>query len=198
MVSFRSTRPHPQNPIPSRAPPSALEPFHPLPGITHSTTTAAAITTVTTSPTLVCDYWHPDATASASTTDCAMGDSSVAGALVPSVPKPETAPSGDNSTAALALPEEAGTRAASASPQGPAEEEGPADRDLLCPICMAVIKDAFLTACGHSFCYMCVVTHLSNKSDCPCCGHYLTKAQLYPNFLLDKVGCLFYLPQLPF
>ncbi|NP_001145835.1 E3 ubiquitin-protein ligase COP1-like [Zea mays] len=116
-----------------------------------------------------------------------MGDSSVAGALVPSVPKPETAPSGDNSTAALALPEEAGTRAASASPQGPAEEEGPADRDLLCPICMAVIKDAFLTACGHSFCYMCVVTHLSNKSDCPCCGHYLTKAQLYPNFLLDKV-----------
>ncbi|OEL22087.1 E3 ubiquitin-protein ligase COP1 [Dichanthelium oligosanthes] len=123
-----------------------------------------------------------------------MGDSSVAGALVPSVPKPEAAPSGDTSTAAaattaaLVLAEEAGTRAASASPQGPAAEgEGPADRDLLCPICMAVIKDAFLTACGHSFCYMCIVTHLSHKSDCPCCGHYLTKAQLYPNFLLDKV-----------
>ncbi|XP_021315079.1 E3 ubiquitin-protein ligase COP1 isoform X2 [Sorghum bicolor] len=125
-----------------------------------------------------------------------MGDSSVAGALVPSVPKPEPARSGDTSVAAaattaalaLALPEEAGTRAASASPQGPpAEDEGPADRDLLCPICMALIKDAFLTACGHSFCYMCIVTHLSNKSDCPCCGHYLTKAQLYPNFLLDKV-----------
>ncbi|XP_062220432.1 E3 ubiquitin-protein ligase COP1-like isoform X2 [Phragmites australis] len=115
-----------------------------------------------------------------------MGDSSVAGALVPSVPKPEAAPSGDASTAAaataaLALAEAAGTRAAAA------EEEGPADRDLLCPICMAVIKDAFLTACGHSFCYMCIVTHLSHKNDCPCCGHYLTKAQLYPNFLLDKV-----------
>ena len=124
----------------------------------------------------------------------------MAGALVPSVPKPEAAPSGDASAAAaaaLALAEEAGTRAASASPQGPAEEgEGPADRDLLCPICMAVIKDAFLTACGHSFCYMCIVTHLSHKSDCPCCGHYLTKAQLYPNFLLDKVGCLLDLPQL--
>ncbi|CAN6245939.1 unnamed protein product [Urochloa humidicola] len=124
-----------------------------------------------------------------------MGDSSVAGALVPSVPKPETAPSGDASTAAaaantaaLVLAEEAGTRAALASPQGTAAEgEGPADRDLLCPICMATIKDAFLTACGHSFCYMCIVTHLSHKSDCPCCGHYLTKAQLYPNFLLDKV-----------
>jgi E3 ubiquitin-protein ligase RFWD2 len=112
-----------------------------------------------------------------------MGDSSVAGALVPSVLKPEAAPSGDASAAAATLAEE------------PAEGEGSspqqaADRDLFCPICMAVIKDAFLTACGHSFCYMCIVTHLNHKSDCPCCGHYLTKAQLYPNFLLDKVGSL--------
>ncbi|KAK4344175.1 hypothetical protein RND71_037269 [Anisodus tanguticus] len=61
------------------------------------------------------------------------------------------------------------------------------DRELLCPICMQIIKDAFLTACGHSFCYMCIVTHLHNKSDCPCCSHYLTTSQLYPNFLLDKL-----------
>ena len=62
------------------------------------------------------------------------------------------------------------------------------DKDLLCPICMEIIKDAFLTACGHSFCYMCIVTHLHNKNDCPCCGHHLTSNQLFPNFLLDKVG----------
>ncbi|KAJ8528380.1 hypothetical protein K7X08_022072 [Anisodus acutangulus] len=61
------------------------------------------------------------------------------------------------------------------------------DRELLCPICMQIIKDAFLAACGHSFCYMCIVTHLHNKSDCPCCSHYLTTSQLYPNFLLDKL-----------
>ncbi|KAJ0112815.1 hypothetical protein Patl1_01935 [Pistacia atlantica] len=61
------------------------------------------------------------------------------------------------------------------------------DKDMLCPICMQIIKDAFLTACGHSFCYMCIITHLRNKSDCPCCGHYLTNHQLYPNFLLDKL-----------
>ncbi|XP_044466737.1 E3 ubiquitin-protein ligase COP1 [Mangifera indica] len=61
------------------------------------------------------------------------------------------------------------------------------DKDMLCPICMQIIKDAFLTACGHSFCYMCIITHLRNKSDCPCCGHYLTNNQLYPNFLLDKL-----------
>ncbi|KAH7576685.1 hypothetical protein ACOSP7_002777 [Xanthoceras sorbifolium] len=61
------------------------------------------------------------------------------------------------------------------------------DKDMVCPICMQIIKDAFLTACGHSFCYMCIITHLRNKSDCPCCGHYLTNNQLYPNFLLDKL-----------
>ncbi|ESQ51886.1 hypothetical protein EUTSA_v10016348mg [Eutrema salsugineum] len=61
------------------------------------------------------------------------------------------------------------------------------DKDLLCPICMQIIKDAFLTACGHSFCYMCIITHLRHKSDCPCCSQHLTNNQLYPNFLLDKL-----------
>ncbi|XP_011085493.1 E3 ubiquitin-protein ligase COP1-like isoform X2 [Sesamum indicum] len=62
-----------------------------------------------------------------------------------------------------------------------------AEKELLCPICMQIIKDAFLTACGHSFCYMCIATHLENKSDCPCCAEFLTPSQLFPNFLLDKL-----------
>ncbi|KAJ7555086.1 hypothetical protein O6H91_05G021900 [Diphasiastrum complanatum] len=61
------------------------------------------------------------------------------------------------------------------------------DKDFLCPICMQTMKDAFLTACGHSFCYMCIMTHLNNKKNCPCCGFYLTLNQLYPNFLLNKI-----------
>lgn len=64
------------------------------------------------------------------------------------------------------------------------------ERDFLCPICMEVMKDAFLTPCGHSFCYMCIVTHLRDKSDCPCCGRHLTVKCLYPNFPLDKVQWL--------
>lgn len=66
------------------------------------------------------------------------------------------------------------------------------DKDFLCPICMQIIKDAFLTACGHSFCYMCIITHLRNKSDCPCCSQHLTNNQLYPNFLLDKVSIFYF------
>ena len=61
------------------------------------------------------------------------------------------------------------------------------DKDILCPICMQIIKDAFLTSCGHSFCYMCITTHLRNKNDCPCCSHYLTNNRIFPNFLLNKV-----------
>ncbi|XP_002970454.2 E3 ubiquitin-protein ligase COP1 [Selaginella moellendorffii] len=70
------------------------------------------------------------------------------------------------------------------------QQQGPrllADKDFQCPICIQTMKDAFLTACGHSFCYMCIITHLNNKKNCPCCGVYLTSSQLYPNFLLNKI-----------
>lgn len=100
------------------------------------------------------------------------------GPLVPAM-KPDVKPS---STAPTPEPDSSAA-AAYTSVAGISE----LDKDMLCPICMQIIKDAFLTACGHSFCYMCIITHLRNKSDCPCCGHYLTNNQLYPNFLLDKV-----------
>eukprot|EP00249_Psilotum_nudum_P014702 c24957_g1_i1 orf=1906-3333(-) len=61
------------------------------------------------------------------------------------------------------------------------------DKDFLCPICIQTMRDAFLTACGHSFCYTCITTHLNNKDNCPCCGLYLTNRQLFPNFLLNKL-----------
>ncbi|XP_072952976.1 E3 ubiquitin-protein ligase COP1-like [Typha angustifolia] len=112
-----------------------------------------------------------------------MGDSSV-GALVPSVVKTELLPG----TASFSETTESACDAAAAMVSGfggPTAAE--LDKDLLCPICKGMIKDAFLTTCGHSFCYMCIVTHLNNKNDCPCCFHYLTKSHLYPNFLLDKV-----------
>lgn len=84
--------------------------------------------------------------------------------------------------------EEAPTNPPSTS-AAPEKERGAedVDKDILCPICMQIIKDAFLTSCGHSFCYMCIVTHLQNKSDCPCCSHFLTKTHLYPNLLLNKL-----------
>ncbi|XP_031130639.1 E3 ubiquitin-protein ligase COP1-like [Ipomoea triloba] len=105
------------------------------------------------------------------------GSRSALGALVPSVKlEPLTAEESPPETVAQAQ-----------QMAIPAPEKEEADKDVLCPICMQVIKDAFLTPCGHSFCYMCIITHLKNKSDCPCCSHYLTAKQLYPNFVLNKL-----------
>lgn len=61
------------------------------------------------------------------------------------------------------------------------------DPDVLCPICFQTMEDAFLTRCGHNFCYTCIMTHLKNKNNCPSCARYLTVDQLLPNFLLSKV-----------
>lgn len=101
------------------------------------------------------------------------------GPLVPAVVKPE--PSKNLSTTVTVTGDIAG------GDNFPIATMTELDKDFLCPICMQIIKDAFLTSCGHSFCYMCIITHLRNKSDCPCCGHYLTNSNLFPNFLLDKV-----------
>lgn len=62
------------------------------------------------------------------------------------------------------------------------------DRDFLCPICFQSMEDAFLTCCGHSFCYTCIKTHLKNRNNCPCCTQYLTIDQLWPNLILGKVN----------
>ncbi|PIN04814.1 U5 snRNP-specific protein-like factor [Handroanthus impetiginosus] len=107
------------------------------------------------------------------------GGSTSIGALVPSVKSEQ----GDSAGGPLVLQPPSSSSAAAPDKQ----EVDEVDKDILCPICMQIIKDAFLTACGHSFCYMCIVTHLQNKSDCPCCSHFITTNHLYPNFLLNKL-----------
>ncbi|KAK6149721.1 hypothetical protein DH2020_017246 [Rehmannia glutinosa] len=105
------------------------------------------------------------------------GETTSFGALVPTV-KSEPNSSAEAPPPPAMMPQQ---------PLEASEKEQEVDKDMLCPICMQIIKDAFLTACGHSFCYMCIATHLRNKSDCPCCSHFLTANHLYPNFLLNKL-----------
>ncbi|GMH15771.1 hypothetical protein Nepgr_017612 [Nepenthes gracilis] len=113
-----------------------------------------------------------------------------AGAIVPFV-KSEPG----RSTSEAALEAEPGSeppnQSADPSPSEPEVEAGERakllDKEFMCPICMQIIKDAFLTACGHSFCYMCIVTHLRDKNDCPWCGRYLANNHIFPNFALDKL-----------
>ena len=64
---------------------------------------------------------------------------------------------------------------------------GVAPRDLQCPICVETIQDAYVTPCGHSFCFQCLGMHLRGKSCCPSCGAFMTQEGAFPNFLLNKV-----------
>ena len=65
---------------------------------------------------------------------------------------------------------------------------GLTEEDFSCPICMSMIKDPFVTDCGHTFCFQCITMHLVNKKSCPCCSTYVTADKVHPNFLLHKVG----------
>ena len=66
--------------------------------------------------------------------------------------------------------------------------------DLTCPICMSLLRDPFATACGHTFCYLCLTTHLNSRSTCPSCATYLIKDSVFPNFMLSKVPPLLCTP----
>eukprot|EP00698_Gefionella_okellyi_P024230 TRINITY_DN8495_c0_g1_i1.p1 TRINITY_DN8495_c0_g1~~TRINITY_DN8495_c0_g1_i1.p1 ORF type:complete len:597 (+),score=111.73 TRINITY_DN8495_c0_g1_i1:71-1861(+) len=70
----------------------------------------------------------------------------------------------------------------------PSEDASPVnDRDFLCPICLHTIHEAFMTSCGHSFCYTCIAQHLNHKENCPTCSNAVTREQIFPNFVLDKL-----------
>ncbi|RUP45341.1 WD40-repeat-containing domain protein [Jimgerdemannia flammicorona] len=55
------------------------------------------------------------------------------------------------------------------------------------PVCLNLIKEAFITRCGHSFCYLCIVEHLEHHQNCPTCQNKLLREHIYPNFLLNKL-----------
>ncbi|KAJ1899459.1 hypothetical protein LPJ66_002099, partial [Kickxella alabastrina] len=58
---------------------------------------------------------------------------------------------------------------------------------LGCPICLGTICEAFMTACGHSFCYHCISRHLLERRTCPTCQQPLEGDQIFPNFTLNKL-----------
>lgn len=41
------------------------------------------------------------------------------------------------------------------------------DCDLLCPVCFELIEEAYVTRCGHSFCYACIAKSIELHRRCP-------------------------------
>lgn len=54
--------------------------------------------------------------------------------------------------------------------------------DQRCPICLDDYQAAKMTACGHTFCYLCMLRHLSytdqDLSRCPLCADKISAADL--------------------
>eukprot|EP01132_Coremiostelium_polycephalum_P002491 gene2491-3083_t len=64
--------------------------------------------------------------------------------------------------------------------------EESSDDSLSCPICLDMLKEPFISKCGHSYCYQCITTHLSKHHNCPLCSNYLNRDQIFPNFALNN------------
>ncbi|XP_026333637.1 E3 ubiquitin-protein ligase COP1-like [Hyposmocoma kahamanoa] len=62
------------------------------------------------------------------------------------------------------------------------------DCDLLCPVCFELIEEAYVTRCGHSFCYSCIAKSVELHRRCPKCGAALaSRDHIFPNFLLNEL-----------
>lgn len=61
--------------------------------------------------------------------------------------------------------------------------------DFLCPICFEIISEAYITRCGHTYCYRCILKSLETNNRCPKCSVILSNADIFPNFLLNELIC---------
>ena len=62
------------------------------------------------------------------------------------------------------------------------------DIDLLCPICMDIFNECYISKCGHSFCYECICRCLEQSPRCPKCNFHLDgKNDVFPNFALNEL-----------
>ena len=60
------------------------------------------------------------------------------------------------------------------------------NEDFICPICFNLIEEAYMTKCGHTFCYNCLKRCLEQTNKCIKCNNsFLSKDEIYPNFLLN-------------
>ncbi|XP_074545189.1 E3 ubiquitin-protein ligase COP1 isoform X3 [Halichoeres trimaculatus] len=60
--------------------------------------------------------------------------------------------------------------------------------DFVCPICFEMIEEAYMTKCGHSFCFRCIRQSLEDSNRCPKCNYIVDNVdQLYPNFLVNEL-----------
>ena len=63
------------------------------------------------------------------------------------------------------------------------------DHDFVCPICFNLLKEPFMTRCGHTFCYDCIMMAFESSARCPKCNFDLDgrRNDIFPNVLLNEL-----------
>lgn len=60
--------------------------------------------------------------------------------------------------------------------------------DFLCSICCEIFSEAYITRCGHTFCYQCIFQSIETHRRCPTCGATVQSTdQIFPNFALNEL-----------
>ncbi|KAJ4456395.1 hypothetical protein PAPYR_8360 [Paratrimastix pyriformis] len=57
---------------------------------------------------------------------------------------------------------------------------------LECPICSEILRDAYVTFCGHAFCESCLLRWLQQKNFCPICRK--NPSPIHPDFALRRIA----------
>ena len=62
------------------------------------------------------------------------------------------------------------------------------DSDFLCPVCLDLMTEAYITTCGHSFCHGCIVKSFDLSNKCPKCNLPFENRQcIFPNTALNTI-----------
>ncbi|XP_076804037.1 E3 ubiquitin-protein ligase COP1-like [Clavelina lepadiformis] len=62
------------------------------------------------------------------------------------------------------------------------------NNDFICAICFNIIEEAYMTKCGHTFCYDCLNRSLEQSKKCTKCNTIInSKDEVFPNFVLNSV-----------
>ena len=59
--------------------------------------------------------------------------------------------------------------------------------DYLCPVCLDLISEAYMTKCGHTFCHACLVQSIETNRRCPKCSFGVESTDhIFPNHTVNQ------------
>ncbi|XP_020575117.1 protein BREAST CANCER SUSCEPTIBILITY 1 homolog isoform X2 [Phalaenopsis equestris] len=64
-------------------------------------------------------------------------------------------------------------------------------RELKCPICLSLLKDAVTLACNHVFCNSCIVESMKSVSSCPVCKVPFRRREVRPAPHMDNLVSIY-------